>query len=121
MTDGSTQKKLEIIVKALDGKKAEDIKVIGISDLTIIADYFVIADGTSAVQAKALADETEFKMKENGFEPRSVQGAGGSNWVILDYGDIAVHVFSRDQRDFYKLERLWQDGKDIDISKWVTP
>jgi len=120
MTDNLTQQqKLEIIVKTLDSKKAEDIKVIKIGDLTVIADYFVIADGTSSTQTKALADEAEYKMQENGVVPNRVQGNNGSNWVIIDYGDIVVHVFSKEQRDFYNLERLWRDGEDIDISDWV--
>lgn len=120
MTDNLTQQqKLEIIVKALDSKKAEDIKVIKVGDLTVIADYFVIADGTSFTQTKALADEAEYKMQENGVVPNRVQGNNGSNWVIIDYGDIVVHVFSKEQRDFYNLERLWRDGEDIDISDWV--
>ena len=112
--------KLEIIVKALDSKKAEDIKVIKIGDLTVIADYFVIADGTSSTQTKTLAEEAEFRMKENGEEPLRVQGNNGSNWIILDYGDIVVHVFSRDQREFYNLERLWRDGEEVDISQWTV-
>lgn len=120
MTDNLTQQqKLEIIVKALDSKKAEDIKVIKVGELTVIADYFVIADGTSSTQTKALADEAEYKMQENGVGPNRVQGNNGSNWVIIDYGDIVVHVFSKEQRDFYNLERLWRDGEDIDISDWV--
>ena len=120
MTENLTQQqKLEIIVKALDSKKAEDIKVIKVGDLTVIADYFVIADGTSSTQTKALADEAEYKMQENGVVPNRVQGNNGSNWVIIDYGDIVVHVFSKEQRDFYNLERLWRDGEDIDISDWV--
>lgn len=120
MTDNLTQQqKLEIIVKALDSKKAEDIKVIKVGDLTVIADYFVIADGTSSTQTKALADEAEYKMQENGVVPNRVQGNNGSNWVIIDYGDIVVHVFSKEQRDFYNLERLWRDGEDIDISDLV--
>lgn len=120
MTDNLTQQqKLEIIVKALDSKKAEDIKVIKVGDLTVIADYFVITDGTSFTQTKALADEAEYKMQENGVVPNRVQGNNGSNWVIIDYGDIVVHVFSKEQRDFYNLERLWRDGEDIDISDWV--
>ena len=98
MTDNLTQQqKLEIIVKALDSKKAEDIKVIKVGDLTVIADYFVIADGTSSTQTKALADEAEYKMQENGVVPNRVQGNNGSNWVIIDYGDIVVHVFSKEQ------------------------
>lgn len=108
------------IVKTLDSKKAEDIKVIKIGDLTIIADYFVIANGTSSTQTRALADEVEFKLKENGIEPTRIQGNNGSNWIILDYSDIVVHVFYKETRDFYSLERLWRDGEVVDISNYLT-
>jgi ribosome-associated protein len=111
---------LSVIVKALDSKKTEDIKVIRIHDLTIIADYFVIANGTSSTQTRALADEVEFKLKEKGVEPRQVQGNNGSNWIVLDYHDIVVHVFYKETREFYSLERLWHDGENIDISKLLT-
>ena len=100
---------LELIVKTLDSKKAEDIKVIKIKELSVLADYFVIADGTSSTQTRALADEVEFRLKEAGLAPNQIQGNNGSNWIVLDYGDIIVHVFSRDQRDFYNLERLRGD------------
>ena len=110
---------LEIIITTLDRKLAEEIKVLKITELTIIADYFVIADGTSITQTRALADEVEFQLKEKGLEPRQVQGNNGGGWIILDYGDIVVHVFSKEQRDFYNLERLWRDGEEIDISTLI--
>ncbi|MBQ3160754.1 MAG: ribosome silencing factor [Oscillospiraceae bacterium] len=106
-------------VKILDGKKAEDIRVIKIGDLTILADYFIIADGTSSTQTKALADEVEFRLKQQGREPKQVQGNNGSNWIILDYSDVVIHIFYKETRDFYNLERLWSDGEDIDISKYL--
>lgn len=107
-------------VKILDSKKAEDIRVIKIGDLTILADYFIIADGTSSTQTKALADELEFRLKEMGREPKQVQGNNGSNWIILDYSDVVIHIFYKETRDFYNLERLWSDGEDIDISKYLA-
>ena len=106
-------------VKILDGKKAEDIRVIKIGDLTILADYFIIADGTSSTQTKALADEVEFRLKQQGREPKQVQGNNGSNWIILDYSDVVIHIFYKETRDFYNLERLWSDGEDVDISKYL--
>ena len=106
-------------VKILDSKKAEDIRVIKIGDLTILADYFIIADGTSSTQTKALADELEFRLKQQGREPKQVQGNNGSNWIILDYSDVVIHIFYKETRDFYNLERLWSDGEDIDISKYI--
>lgn len=112
---------LEVIVKALDSKKGEDIKVIKISDLTVMADYFVIAGASSNTQTRALADEAEYQVKEQlGESPARVQGNNGSNWIVIDYNDIIVHVFHKEQRDFYSLERLWSDGEYIDISRWVT-
>ena len=110
---------LEIIIKALDSKRAENIRLIGIKDLTIIADYFVIANGTSNTQTKALADEVEFQLKQKGIEPERTEGYQGANWIVLDYGSIMVHVFYKETRDHYNLERLWQDGEQIDISEYI--
>jgi len=107
--------KLKLIAKAADSKRADDIKIIKIADLTIISDYFVIANGSSSTQTKAIADEIEFKMKEAGVFPLRTEGYQGANWIILDYGDIVVHVFYKETRDFYNLERLWNDGEEIDV------
>ncbi len=112
----TTQEKLEKIVKILDSKKAEDIQVIGITNLTIIADYFIIATGTSTTQVKSLADEVDFQLGQAGIEPRGIEGVRAANWIVLDYGDIVVHVFYRDTRAEYQLERLWADGEQVDIS-----
>lgn len=112
----TTKEKLEKIVKILDQKKAQDIQVIGITNLTIIADYFVIATGTSTTQVKSLADEVDFQLGEAGEEPRGVEGVRSANWIVLDYNDIVVHVFYRDTRAEYQLERLWADGEQVDIS-----
>lgn len=110
---------LEEIVTVLDRKKSESIKVLKITELTIIADYFIIAGGTSVTQARALADEVEYKLKQQGLEPLRIQGNNGGGWIIIDYGDIVVHVFSREQKDFYDLERLWRDGEEIDINSLI--
>jgi ribosome-associated protein len=116
----TTEEKIAVIVKALDSKRAEDIRVIKISDLTILADYFVIANGTSTTQTKALAEEVDYKMSEEGVEPRSYEKDNGNNWLVIDYNDIVVHVFYRDTREFYNLENLWADGEDVDISDYLT-
>ena len=102
-------------VKAIDSKKGENIEVIGITDLTIIADYFVIATGTSTTQVKTLADEVEYQLSLKGVEPHHIEGEK-IPWVCLDYGSVVVHIFYKDQRDFYQLERLWEDGNKIDIA-----
>ncbi|MCL2087990.1 MAG: ribosome silencing factor [Oscillospiraceae bacterium] len=106
----------KVIVKALDSKKAEDIRVIGIGELSVIGDYFIIASGRSGVQVKALADEIETKMSEKGVTPKRIEGYSYANWVILDYIDVIVHLFHSDTREFYSLERLWSDGEQIDIA-----
>lgn len=115
-----TQKeKLGIIVNTLDSKKAEDIQVIGIRDLTILADYFVIVNGTSTTHTRALADEVDFQLGQKGINPNHIEGSQGSNWVVLDYGDIVVHVFYKETRAFYSLERLWADGVKVDIQEFL--
>ena len=110
---------LKKIVKTLDTKKAEDVEVIGIKDLTIIADYFVIATGTSTTHTKSLADEVEFQLKEAGVVPTRTEGYNGSNWILLDYSDIVVHIFYKETREYYSLERLWSDGEKIDIEQFL--
>lgn len=107
---------MERIVSILDSKKAEDVKVIRIGDLTILADYFVIAAGNSSTQVKMLADEVDYQLGEAGIQPHNVEGYHSENWIVLDYSDVVVHVFQQDTRSFYDLERLWADGEQIDIS-----
>lgn len=111
---------LRTIIKTLDNKKAESIKAIKITDLTILADYFVIANGTSTTHTKTLAEEVEYQLSQNGVEPNRTEGYNGSSWVILDFGDIVVHVFYKETRDYYQLERLWADGEKIDIERFLT-
>ena len=120
MAELTTEQKIEVIVKALDSKRAEDIQAIKIGDLTIIADYFIIADGTSNIHTKALAEEVEFKMTQQGIEPSRTEGYQGQTWIVLDYGDVVVHVFYKETRDHYNLERLWSDGTSVDISKYLV-
>ncbi|MEG0178823.1 MAG: ribosome silencing factor [Oscillospiraceae bacterium] len=101
------------IAKILDNKKATRVKVLKVHDLTVIADYFVIASGTSSTHVKSLADEVEFSVKEQGTVPLRTEGFSTQNWFILDYGQVIVHVFSPEARDFYDLEHLWADGEDV--------
>ncbi len=114
------QEKLEIIVKALDSKRGEDIQALKISDLTILADYFVIVNGTSNTHARTLADEVEFQLSQNGVEPERREADTGNTWIILDYGDIIVHVFYKETRQFYKLEGVWADGERVNIDSLIT-
>ena len=108
--------KLSTIVKALDSKSAQDIRVIRIGDLTIVADYFVIANGTSTTHTRGLVDEVDFRMGEKGVNVDHIEGIDGASWIAMDYGDIVVHVFYRDVREQYNLEKLWSDGEAVDIA-----
>lgn len=108
-------------VKILDDKKALDLKVIGIKDISVLADYFVLTTGTSSTHVKALADEVEFKLKEIGINPEHIDGYRSNTWIILDYSDVIIHVFTPDAREFYSLDRLWQDGENVDISTIIKP
>ena len=103
--------------KALSEKKGREIQVLEISDLTTLADYFVLATGSSNTQINALVDNVEKVLTEEaGEEPLHREGYRGGTWVLLDYGCIAVHVFNAEAREFYGLERLWRDGKSVDLT-----
>ena len=104
----------KIAVKALEDKKGEDIKIIDIHEVSVLADYFIIADGTNASQVQAMADNVQEKLFKAGCECRQVEGYHTANWILMDYGDIIVHVFSREDRLFYDLERIWRDGKLVE-------
>ena len=106
----------EIALKAatiLDSKKAKDIKILYVNKQTILADYFVIAQGSSRTQVNALADEVEYKLGLEGIDPAKVEGRGQGTWVLLDYDSVLVHVFNPESRSFYNLEKLWAEGEEI--------
>ncbi len=107
--------RISVIVKAGDDKKAFDIKVIDVKDLSSVADYFVIMSGSSTRQVVGIGEEIEYQMTKTGINPLSKEGYRTGTWVLLDYGDIVVHVFQKDEREFYDLEKLWKDGKSVDI------
>ena len=113
-----TAKELALLAaRALADKKAKEIQALEIGDLTTLAEYFVIATGSSNTQINALVDNVEkVLMEEAGEEALHREGYRGGTWVLLDYGCIAIHVFSSEAREFYGLERLWRDGKPLDIS-----
>ncbi len=107
------------IAKILDEKKAIDIKAIEISELTIVADHFIIANGTSNTHVKSLANEVEYELSKIGIEPSHVEGKA-TGWILLDYGSVVVHLFLADSREYYNLEHLWADAKEIDLSNIIT-
>lgn len=102
--------------KAISSKKGLDIQVIEIGDISVLADYMVIATGTSSTHVKALADEVEYKLDEAGFSVSHIEGYRSNSWILLDYVDVIVNVFSDEAREFYDLDRLWQDGKPVDLT-----
>lgn len=106
----------KMAVDALEAKKGEDICIIDISGVSVLADYFLIANGNNKNQVQALIDHVEETLGKAGFSPRSVEGYQTANWILMDYGDVIVHVFDRQNRLFYDLERIWRDGKKIGVS-----
>lgn len=107
---------LKVIIDALQDKKAEDIRVIDINNVSVIADYFVIASGSNTNQIQAMVDNVEEEMFKAGFDNPKVEGYNTASWILLDYNDVIVHVFSEDDRAFYNIERIWRDGKEVDIN-----
>lgn len=105
----------EIIVKAADEKKARDMVVLDMRGVTLIADYFFICHGNSTTQVRAIADNIEEKLKEQGVMPLRREGVADAHWILLDYGHCVIHIFTEEDRNFYGLERLWGDAKRIDV------
>ncbi len=112
--------KVKLIIEALEDKKAENIQVIDISEISTVADYFIIANGTNRSQVQALADNVDEKLAMNKIFHKHTEGYNNANWILLDYSDILVHVFDKESRGFYDLERMWRDGKFVDIADFVT-
>ncbi len=106
---------LKTAVEALEEIKGEDIKVIKIDELTVLADYFIIATGNSTTQIKALADRVDQQLSLKGIEPDHREGFSSGNWILLDYNSVVIHIFHPETRDFYNLEKLWNDGEVINI------
>ena len=109
------------VTKALDEKKGMDIKLLRISDVSSLADYFLICTGTSNTHVKTLCDYAEFTMEELGEPMLGREGHRGNSWELLDYGTIVVHVFTDEARKFYDLERLWADAENVDIGDITLP
>ena len=115
----SSEKKALKIAEILSNKKAKDIELLDIKNVSLLSDYFVICSGSSATQVKALADEVEEKMLELGYEPSHKEGYSSASWILLDYSDVVVHIFHYEARSFYNLERLWSDAQYVDI-EYIT-
>ena len=98
---------------ALEEKKGEDIRIIEIAGVSTIADYFIISNGTNDSQVQALADNVEEELYKLGYIPKQIEGIRNKSWILMDYGDIVIHIFSKEDRVFYDLERIWKDGKTL--------
>ncbi len=115
--------KIKTILEACDDKKGYNFSVIDISEVSSVCDYFILCSGNSDKQVQAIADEVEFKSKKEGNEVYHIEGLDTGRWVLIDMGDVIVHVFHRDERDIYNLEELWNEGKfinseDYGVENW---
>ncbi|MCD8009890.1 MAG: ribosome silencing factor [Lachnospiraceae bacterium] len=117
MKEKVSEKMLKIAYDALDDKKASDITVIDIAGVSTLADYYVITNGENPSHVQALVENVQEKMYKSGYACRSLEGFKAANWVLMDYGDIVVNVFSRDDRRWFDLERIWRDGRFLDASE----
>lgn len=105
--------------RALEDKKGKEIKVIDIHEVSTIADYFVIASGSNQNQVQAMVDNVDEQLGRAGYEAKQVEGTKNSAWILMDYGDVIIHVFDEENRLFYDLERIWRDGKELDVSEFL--
>lgn len=108
------------LARALDAKKALNIHILAVEKLTTVTEYFVIATGTSTTHVGALADEAEFQLEQQGIRVLRTEGHDGKRWVLLDYGSVIVHVFTQEAHDYYDLEHLWADAKQLPGEEWMA-
>ena len=113
----NAKKMAKIAYHALDERKGEDITIIDISGVSVMADYFIIANGTNENQIRALVDSVEEALEKAGYPIKQTEGYRERSWVLLDFGDIIIHVFDKENRLFYDLERIWRDGKSISVEE----
>ncbi|MCI8866302.1 MAG: ribosome silencing factor [Lachnospiraceae bacterium] len=107
-----------LAIQALADKKGEDIRIIDIREVSVLADYFIIASGANAKQVQAMTDNVEEVLGRAGHSPKQIEGYQSGNWILMDYRDIIVHVFCKEDRLFYDLERIWRDGKIMDAEEF---
>lgn len=104
-----------LAVEALSDKKAEDVRVLDISEVSVLADFFIIASGKNIRQIAALSESVEEKLGEKGYLPKNIEGKSGASWLLMDFGEIIIHIFDEENRMFYDLERIWKDGKPVEL------
>lgn len=117
MADKKAKEMAKLAYQALEDKKAEDIRVINIEKVSVLADYFLIATGMNKNQVQAMADNVDEVLHKAGYPAKQTEGYQSANWILMDFGDIIVHVFDRENRLFYDLERIWRDGESISLEE----
>lgn len=110
----------EEIVRILDSRKAGDIRLLHVTEKTVITDYFVICSGGSNTQVRGLSGEVEYRLGLDGLTPSGIDGEDSANWIVLDYSSVMVHIFQRESREFYRLDRLWNEAEEVDLSSVLT-
>ncbi len=118
MENNIAKEMTRLAIEALEDKKAEDIHVIDISEVSVIADYFIIAGGSNKSQIQAMCDNVQEKLGRAGYPEKQTEGYQTANWILLDFGDVIVHIFDKENRLLYDLERIWRDGKQIDVKEF---
>ena len=110
---------VSLALKAISDRKAMDMTVLKIEKLTTLADYFIICSGTSNTHLRAISDAVDEELSKVGIEKKSVEGYRSASWILLDYGSVVVHIFKKDTREFYSLERQWADATKIDVKEFI--
>ena len=116
----NSKEMVKLAVNALEDKKGEDIQIIDIREVSVLADYFVIASGSNQNQVQAMVDNVEEMLTKAGYEPKQIEGTRNSSWILMDYGDLIIHVFDEENRLFYDLERIWRDGKVLEMEEFLA-
>ncbi|UDM32596.1 ribosome silencing factor [Lentilactobacillus laojiaonis] len=114
-----TKEIAQIAVRAADSKRAEDIVVMDMEQISLMADYFVIVDANSNRQVKSIAEEIVDQVEESGIDVKSISGKESAKWILIDLGDVIIHVFQKDEREYYNLEKLWSDAPLVNITEWI--
>jgi len=118
MDKKNSMEMVKLAIEALEDKKAEDIRVIDISEVSVLADYFIIAGGTNRSQIQALCDNVLEKLGRAGHPEKQTEGYDTANWILMDFGDVIVHIFDKENRLLYDLERIWRDGKTVELEQF---
>lgn len=114
----SIEKNIKTVIDALEDKKAENIKIINIGNISSVADYFIITNGNNKSQVQALADNVAEKLAHEGIHAKQTEGYNSANWILMDYTDFVIHIFDKESRPFYDLERIWRDGTAVEVSEF---